>query len=419
MRQIRTLIEQLRACESPGDYFELQVALFDCLYTAEEKAGRCARMVKRLARGDGLPENGPIALEGRDMRSLREWELERYVYRRIARQLRSIGDGLAWRHLRYDRRAILALSANQSPGPMYQKAGLPNELGFVEAAWVERGRFALLHDVTNCIRIGDATEFTADGHAILHELKLKPRTNPAQIARIRQALEAIANGGNLPGDVPGIRFVQLRESYRTNLEQLADLAEIVRLHGCRGMKLLPGRALVGVSLRSASTRWRENPQGAQEAIQSTRQRAIERAGIDRASHHLTGVSTDTAARDPTLPPFSIYPLHPDDCAELICDLFVFEIIASVDALVDILARAGLAVTVALPNASDQMSPDQAVLHIAGPRAGLTVHARSLNPFLFELIHPGSWSRGVAELLEAKLATDKIVPIFAGDSSYWM
>ena len=101
---------------------------------------------------------------------------------------------------------FIAVSSNASPGPMAGKSGLPHELG----AAVElrnRGNFGLLHDLTNCLRIGDITEFKQDGSKLLYEIKSSPtaKTGP-QRRRMEAAVQAVMTGGDLPGR-PGQRIV--------------------------------------------------------------------------------------------------------------------------------------------------------------------------------------------------------------------
>jgi hypothetical protein len=79
------------------------------------------------------------------------------LWERIARQYMCIGDALAWRVFGFERRYIIALSQNAPPGVMEGKEGLAAEREQVVWAWREDGRFALLHDLTNCLRIGDVT----------------------------------------------------------------------------------------------------------------------------------------------------------------------------------------------------------------------------------------------------------------------
>jgi hypothetical protein len=98
---------------------------------------------------------------------------------------------------------VLALSQNASPGMMYGKERLPFELGTVEHMWRDRGHFALLHDLTNCLRIGDLTEFTGDNARWIHEIRKKRPANKEQVARAQAAVNAIMAGADLPGGIEG------------------------------------------------------------------------------------------------------------------------------------------------------------------------------------------------------------------------
>jgi hypothetical protein len=53
-------------------------------------------MIKRLRRGRGAPQDAPPPPHSGDPGTAEGWELEAYVYERVARQLRMVGDGLAW-----------------------------------------------------------------------------------------------------------------------------------------------------------------------------------------------------------------------------------------------------------------------------------------------------------------------------------
>lgn len=176
LARVHGLIDMLRKCESPADYHEFQRHLFKAVYEAEERRAQCSRVLKRFRAGKGVPADVPPPVTG-DVNALKAWQYEAFVFERAARQLRTVGDGLAWRTFGYDRRRILALSRNDSPGMMYGKEGLPYELGRVEALWRDKEHFALLHDLTNCLRIADVSEFTGDG-VLLHEVKKNSRIEP-------------------------------------------------------------------------------------------------------------------------------------------------------------------------------------------------------------------------------------------------
>ena len=248
------------------------------------KKAQCSRIIKRIRRGKPLPANALPPPSRGDPAELDSWLLEAFVYERLVRQFRAVGDGLAWRCFGYDRRMILALSRNDSPGMMYGKDGLPYELGRIEELWAHESHFTLLHDLTNCLRIADLTEFTKDGGALLREVKAKPHTDRRQMARIQAVIDALMQGGPLPGDRPDARLVELAEPYVTDLAQLNDLIRLAKRHGYRGMKLSQGRALVATYLPTAAGRWDSDPEAGTRALDSTRQRAIKRAGIRSSSH---------------------------------------------------------------------------------------------------------------------------------------
>jgi hypothetical protein len=191
-------------------------------------------------------------------------------------------------------------------------------------------------------------------------------------------------GGSLPGDRPDARLVELTEPYVTDLAQLDDLIKLAKQHGYRGMKLSQGRALMATHLPTAARRWGSDHKASMRAMDSTRQRAIKRAGIESSLHHIKGVSADTASRSPTMAPWSIYPFSPEDCAAVICDLLVFETILSVDHLAESIKRTGLRAEVLFTPASMDVGGDMDVLRMHWQDRALTLHAPGLSLLLYEL-----------------------------------
>ena len=198
-RLVAALIQELRACRTSVDYDEFQRRLFQVLHSREEHKGQCRRCARRLQRGRRLPDPLPQLPPGADPGDPETWRIEDLVYDRICHQLRSVGDGLAWRASGYDRRYVIALSSNAATGTMAGNSGLPRELG-AAAGMRAAGSFGLLHDLTNCLRIGDITEFRPDGSKLLYEIKSSPgaKTGP-QRRRMEAAVEAVMTGGELPG----------------------------------------------------------------------------------------------------------------------------------------------------------------------------------------------------------------------------
>ena len=417
--RIVELIERLRAVDQPADFYEFQRLLFSLIYEVEERRGQCSRMIKRLQHGRGAPQDAPPPPPNGDPSKRESWELEAYVFERLARQLRTVGDGFAWRCFGYNRQVIQVLSRNDSPGPMYRKAGLPSELERIQQLWESDGHFALHHDLTNCLRIADLTEFTNDGGALLHEVKRTPRTEKAQMDRAQAAINALMDGGDLPGGRPGARLVRLSEPYVTNLEQLSELLDQAKEHGCQGIALSQGRALIASSLSACLRIWGRDHEAQGQALAAVRREAIEQAGIARALHNVKGISGDTAARQPILAPWSIYPFSPTDCAALICDLLMFETVTSDQALMESFERAGLLGEVLLTPSSGQLAGDTGVVRAHLGQRALTWHAYGLGVLLFELAEPDTLTRGSAELLRMASPPAEPTIAYTAEADTWL
>jgi hypothetical protein len=57
-----------------------------------------------------LPTAAPELQTELDPRDLESWNLEYQVFERVCRQLRTVGDALAWKLFHYERNIIIALS---------------------------------------------------------------------------------------------------------------------------------------------------------------------------------------------------------------------------------------------------------------------------------------------------------------------
>ena len=86
-----------------------------------------------------------------------------------------------------------------------------------------------LHDLTNCLRIGDVTVFGNDGSHKIIEVKSNPeRRSSAQLRRIRTAEAALQDPGPLPGEDRRARLFDLDVPFRTNLDLLSSADAVSR-----------------------------------------------------------------------------------------------------------------------------------------------------------------------------------------------
>ncbi len=354
---ITDLISDLRTCEAPADYNDYQRALFQAIYAAETARAEVRRVVKRVRRGQPLPADAPDLPSGVDPSDPNAWRLEDVTWERVVRQLRSVGDGLAWRVTGFDRRFILALARNAQAGPMAGKAGLPYELGAVTELWEKKKHFALLHDLTTCLRIGDITEFTADGRRLLHEIKATSRRSAAQLQRMAAAVRAVNDGAPLPGTSE--RLLSVNTSLATNLELLEVALGLADGEGIAGVKVPGGRAIVAGNAITLA-RSGADPDTALANWNSVRQRVLRRTGIAEHTHHINMRSADWVGRNAGAAPYAVHPLTPAHCADLICDYSVVEFVASVDAILQTAERWGLVGESLLPDADGFLAAGQAL-----------------------------------------------------------
>jgi hypothetical protein len=414
------LITALRQCRTTEDFYQFQQGLLAQVLDVQEHRAGCRRAAKLLRQGKAVPANAPELRSANPATDPETWELEADVCERVDRQLRSIADALAWRVFNYDRRVIIALSRNQHPGPMAGKKGLAAERAFVVDWWRDERRFVLLHDLTSCLTIGDATSFMEIGddyEAYLHEIKSDPgRTVSRQHRRQRMAEEAIRSGGPLPGDLPG-RLVPLDIPYKTHLNLLGTAFDLAHERGVQGMKAPGGRAIVATDIVRGYDLWSEG-----ELIDRTAAvhlQAVKRARILDVGHLVYARSDDLVARSPTMPPWAIYPLSPALCARLITDYAMYFVTMSSEPLLAALDDVGLATEWTLPRDQETAQPDQVVLRARkGPRTIELRWAEMQRRLLLELADLPMWAEGVAQLMDRHDSGRHPWQSFAEEGKVW-
>jgi hypothetical protein len=318
----------------------------------------------------------------------------------VCRQLRSVGDALAWRVSQYDRRYVIALSSNNSPGPMSGKTGLPHEIG-AAIALRNQGTFGLLHDLTNCLRIGDITEFKPDGSRLLYEIKSSPNAKSGpQRRRMKAAIEAIMNGGELPGR-PGTRIVVPTTRCRTHIRTFVSGIMAAVDNGIAGTAISSSRALTAFSFDTLRrTRMEATAAELVEDFNAARKTAIQQAGIQSALHHLR-VASVTRNHDfvAAVMPFALYPLLPYEAALLICDYLGFDMTVAPERITAQLEHLGFSTDIPLPTANDDLAATDTVITLRRGSRGLRLHPGALYELLMESLDLSTWAAAIAEVMD--------------------
>ncbi len=397
---VEWLISLLRRCRTVDDYDNLQRALFQHLHNSEEHRGQSHRCAARLARGRPLPTPLPTLPDGADPNEPRTWHIEDLVFDRVCRQLRAVGDALAWRVSGYDRRYVIALSSNDSPGPMAGKTGLPHELG-AAVEMRKQGSFGLLHDLTNCLRIGDITEFKPDSSRLLWEIKSSPNAKSGpQRRRMNAAIEAVMNGGELPGR-PGNRIVVPTTRCRTHIRTFASGIAAAVNQGIAGTSISTSRALTALSFDTlGQTRMDASAEELVGDLGTIRNAAIEQAGIQSALHHVR-VASFTRNHDfvPSVMPFALYPIPPHEAALLICDYIGFDVTVAPERIAAQLERHGFTAQIPLLTANDNLVATDTVIALRRGSRGLRLHPGALYELLMESLDLPTWAAAIAEVMD--------------------
>jgi hypothetical protein len=413
------LIQQLRDCETAEAGVDFQRDLLARLLDVEKDRAGFKRAAKRMRGGKGPHPEAPEPQSGRDLTDVETWQFEQEVCERLARQLRSVGDALAWRVFGFHRPFILALCRNQSPGPMYGKAGLPAELEYVERTCKEDGAFALLHDLTNCLRIGDMTVWDGVNPPRTEEIKTNPEnTKRAQLRRINQARAAVLDGGPLPGDNASELLYDLDLPLRTHLDVLRDALERAATDGIYATPVPGSRALFVVDQYACAEQGMSSEQF-NERHQHAVDGALQRAGIaaGREDYNIHSTSLDSTARDPLRVPWANYPLHPVACARLIGDYAVATVETSAPLLTRLLQVSGLDARWVRPPGKGDLQQGEVIMEIhqqeqlravalpggvtMTPGWTLQMRRSELDRYLMELLKPGMWVAGIKHVLAAR------------------
>ena len=265
--------------------------------------------LRQLTAGRPLPRDEVSQLQA----VLAKQELAERCCKAVAHVLRCVGDGIAWKALRYDRRAISILGSGKRVGRLADSRGLEAELRVADD-YRKQGRFALHNDLTNCLRTGDLTlPFEPDG-VLIREVKAGSGRPSAQTeaAEARMAFLRNGRGSGVIGDVSA-RVARYPVALRTGLTTLRQLLHDARRDGYATARPSPSISVVAVDPRVS---------GGNPGIDVVVEQARGAAGWYDDPRIVRTLTLVRRARErihhyPYLAPLTIYPLDPEDICELL------------------------------------------------------------------------------------------------------
>ena len=307
---VGSLIARLQKLKTPTDFYEFQRELVGYVYGADEWRGQCAN-IELLIRAGIDADPGWLAVD---------WRLERIVADRICRQLRCVGDGLAWKALNYERHLIVAMGSNRSNPNLIDKVGFGCELRVLKDAWENEGHFAILHDITNCLTVGDVTTCSllhapwvkVDSHQcnserwVIAEVKnegglCKTVRRGKQLKKMQMVVDAIVNSAPLIGDDGVARtFFKSSKQLKTHLPELGRALATAwkmghSIHRLQRHWVVSGRAPIQA--------WQSGVR--LQALKAKEDKAIIDAGLNTVRDRVLFSSADSLRLAPGCAPFSI------------------------------------------------------------------------------------------------------------------
>jgi hypothetical protein len=330
-----------------------------------------------------------------------------------------IGDGLAWKCLGHDRAAITILGRGERVAWLSDGAGWEAEASALEHQH-RAGHFALLNDLTTCLRHGDITVIEPERRAI-YEVKaggLAP-DDSAQMTRLREAVDFVNTGvTEIDGEEGG--FIRCTQRYRTHLAQVPSLLRRAQEQGSASATVSPCQFVVVHDMRFFRSETDLPKLASADA-------ARDATGWPKSDVILDSSTTIRRMRDrhhsfATLAPISIYPFPADQVCDLLHGWLNVSTLVNVSLLARSLARHGIAAEAIAPPASEEAF--LRVLKRTGPGTGVegTVAAHQREMMMLELMTPVTLRAGIDALVDHVAAgtsdPQRQMVFWADEASTW-
>ena len=383
---LEALAHQVRELKTAEDCFILQKELLGILFRVEQIEDGCTKLLR----------TGSADL---DIRA------KQFAAGRGARQLRTVGDALAWMVLGGNRRAVIALLQNEQPGRIHGKGerGLQAEMNVVNACWHRDGHFALLHDSTNILRIDDGTVCNRlhrtdvkQGHDGcpeadygLFEVKANRRAKPSpeQKQRHQAALAAINEGADIKTKAGFRRQFQWQDGYDSHQDQLSQVLDRAMSDGHGAAQLEEGWVISAVRFVSTDAAASGKPiEDIVDPWQEMQDQLVAKAGFaDRPQ--LKVHSGDAAGRLLKCLPYALFPMSERAYAFLTSDWLVMSSVLSLDYLEARLQAVGVK--------TERIDDSKGTIRLSSGDHAITTSRSSIEDILLEGITIDTWAKAMA------------------------
>lgn len=370
LETVTSLIAALKNSEDLADLRLLQQKLLNAVSEAEHlqrEAGEKKKALDRYHKATVQDGRRSSSVDKKRLQELRresdKLHLEVYVLKRIRRQLRTIGDGLMWKAVGFNRAYVYAIWDAPAGGntSLSEPVGLNAELEVVEQLWESKRTLAVMHDLTNCGRVGDLTMISSDEteNIKIAEVKAASYVGSTQTKRMRdlvhftrQGSKTLENGYTIQSSEPLEPPASLLESGLYNMDTYAQAIFDAGEKGvgwetvgnCMGLlAFTPGHPRWDRA-RSAEVSENERAKLYKEAFEPAG-KAFETASITGEDAKVFVWDTSETQEDSLFGfPFSLYPFPSEFCAALTCDYIKLMVYLNVSNVRLLFENSGLQVT---------------------------------------------------------------------------
>jgi hypothetical protein len=414
------LVGQLHAADGIEDYFDLHVKLLARYLSRQRLRGELE--ADRIAVRDRIRElvaETPKPLGAiRDQQDLLD-RLDRLtrVHVALGAHTRAIADGLVWKALRYDRAAITILGDGTRVDRLADDGiGLQAELDQLDALWEQDHAFTIHNDLATILRHGDLTTIRPDvGSVEIREVKATatPGANAPQNIRISTATTLINQGVVIdPATGRTQRLHQLPIRPETLLHELADLIEESRTDGYADRLLGSMQHVTVIDYRAWAGREDELGKRDSEVTSQLGWGPEHKTFEWLASYRRM---RDRRASFGSLAPLAIFPLDPEDIADLILGYLEVRTLLRGDLLEQAFAAHDISADVMFGDETDEV-----FLRVARAGVSLAIPPSLRERLLFELLTPDSaiaLADGMLDLLAADQLAEDVLPA-TDESGIW-
>ena len=279
------------------------------LYMMQEIVFQEAMIKKYKQRLGELEASSPAKDAGQESEHIKR---EMFMFRAYANAIRSIGDGIAWRALDYDR-AVTHLMAEHATKQQIMSEGLMGELLEWSIRFDKGTGIAILNSLTNCLAVGDVTVVNDDGSAEIVEVKssnTKSRRKIRQKHKMREVVTLLSSGAGETDDKEvSIKILPIKPE--SGLDKIAALLSDAETRGWAGGKIsncLYVECFDFQTLKSFAA--------VKKDVDAARKKMIGE-WEERKDFVLDRSSLDVIAFSPNCAPFSIFPFSNRTCIDLL------------------------------------------------------------------------------------------------------